>query len=278
MAAENPELFDPKSSVLSDIFPCGYVDKEGEVQKDFVVTELTGTEEDILAGDGPIVPRMNKMIHNLLGSVGHITDKEQLSYVVKKLPAVDRLVAFIAIRRATHGDMYRMLVNMPEDAAEEQKRFKVNLATLDRTSMTDPGQRERSDKLSSGHVMHWHIMDGDDETWLDKVRDRTKGEHNITLQILSRLDAIDDHKINRGQVDDDTRLLSEALKKNLGLVKRIPTRIRNEMRDKFDEIEGTIDLSLEFDYEDKKGNAKVFTSLLDVRQKEFFFPAAISDS
>ena len=278
MAAENPELFDASSSVLSDIFPCGYVDKDGNAQKEFVVSELTGAEEDILAGEGPIIPRMNKMIHNLLLSVGHINEKEQLSHVVKKLSAVDRLVAFIAIRRATHGDMYRMLVDLPEDAAEESKRYTVNLANLERTSMKEPEKRKREDKLSSEHIMYWHIMDGTDETWLDRVKDRTKGEHNVTLQILARLDAIDDHKINRGKVDDDSRMLSEALKKNLGLVKRIPTRIRNEMRDIFDDVEGTIDLTMEFEYENKKGGTSFFSSHLDVRQREFFFPAATSPS
>lgn len=278
MASENPELFDPKSSILSDVFPCGYVDREGNLHKDFIVSELTGEEEDILAGDGPIIPRMNKMIHNLLQSVGSITDREKLADVVRRMTAVDRLVAFIAIRRATHKDIYRMLVNMPEDSAEPTKRFTVNLANLERTSMKDPEKRKRSDELSTGHVMHWHIMDGMDEMWLDKVRDRTKGEHNVTLQILSRIDGIDDQKINRGKIDDDTRMLSEALKKNLKLVKKIPTRIRNEMRRKFDEVEGTIDLSLDFDYETKSGKMSSFTSVLDVRQREFFFPAETSDS
>ena len=273
MAVENPELFEPKSSVISDIFPCGYVDKDGGLHTEFVASELTGEEEDILAADGPVIPRMNKMIFNLLQSVGSIHDRETIADVVRKMPAVDRLVAFIAIRRATHGDIYRMLVNLPKDAAEDKKRYTVNLASLERTTMKEPERRHRSDKLKTGPVMHWHVMDGTDEIWLDKIRERTKGEHNVTLQILSRLDGIDDYKVKRGDVTADTRLLSEALKTNLDVLKKLPTRVRNEMRAKFDEIEGTIDLSLEFSYENKKGEQDFFKSMLDVRQREFFFPA-----
>lgn len=295
---EDAQIFDPKATTLADQFVCGYVDQETkEVYRDFVVSELTGEEEDLIAGQGPAVPRMNKMIHNLLISVGPITDKKKLADVVWKMPASDRMLALIAIRKCTRGNVYNMLVPMPKDSAVEKKRYKVNLATLQRNYMKEPEKRQREDVITVypptyyelpeeerkgiegvDYTVRWHIMEGNDETWRNKVNERTKNESRATMEILCRLDGIDDYEVKRGRVDDDSRMLSEQLKKSLKFVKGIPARIRSEIRQLFNDHEGNIDTELEFVYEDKEGNQKSFQSELNVGQKSFFFPQETSDN
>ena len=290
------DIFDAESVVLADEFICGFIDpKTGDVHNDFVVEAMSGEAEDVISGKGPRIPLFNRFIGLCLKQIGPYTDRPTLQRAIEEMPALDRMVALIAIRRATHGDIYNMHVTLPDDAEKETQRYKVNLATLARTPMVEPEKRKRVDTMTintrNGPVDYrvaWHVMVGRDEMWAGKVAAKTKGESEKTVQLLTRLDGItrvgvdgksDVHMdIDRGNILSDSKMLSEQLKKSLALVKAFPATLRRQIHTRFDDIEGDIDVRLEFDYRTEEGEESTFATLLDPTQREFFFPRAISPS
>lgn len=285
-------MFEADSVIYSDSFVCGYFDSDaGESYRDFVVKGMTGYGEDYLGGKGEILSRVNSFILDSIVSVGPIVDKDTLSKIVYDMPTADRLIAMIAIRIATHGRIYKMVVEMPADSDKPQGRFSVDLMGLSRNVMKDPSVRNRTDRIKlirSGeeepyaeYEIDWHVMRGRDENWQQVVSDRTGKESDMTLKILCRLDSIgrvasdgsvDKVEIKRGRVDGESRQLTKQLKDSIGFVKSFPGALRNSIRNVFDKNEGDVDLKLDFDYVDKSGVKKVFSSRLDPTQRGFFFP------
>lgn len=248
-------MLDPKSGTVSGVLPCGVVDAEGKLHNEFVVREMTGEEEDLLAGKGPVLPRLNRVILNCLNQVGGFSERVDLSRAVDTLTAADRMHLLLSIRRASIGDDYNVKVKCSSCSGEWDAS--IDLANLEITMMSDPTTRDRENTLSSGKIVGWHVMDGRDEEWL--ISHQKKQRDVLTLAILARVDKIDEDKLDR----------KSGVKESLGVLKKLSMRERNELRGLFKEEEGTVDTEVE--YECPHCNAE-FKSDLDVGQAGFFFP------
>ena len=250
-------VLDPKSGILAGELPCGFL-VNGKVQKDYVVREMTGEEEDLLAGRGSALLRLNQVITNCTVSVGGVEDKQTVSRIVKGLTAVDRMVMLLDIRRATLGDLYNMRLKCP--SCSQESSSSVNLSHVERVPMEEPELRDREDTLESGLVVKWHIMTGKDEEWLTKASQRLKGKGQATLAMLSRVDEID------GEALDRVKALPVCLKKLKGL----RMRDRLAIRALFKKHEGTVDTEVDWTCIHCGHSAMLE---LDVGQEGFFFPA-----
>jgi hypothetical protein len=104
--------------------------------------------------------------------------------------------------------------------------------------MDNPTERQRKDTLTSGRVIDWHIMTAHDEEWL--TLKRKKKEDLLTLNLLARVDKVDGEEV--GKLRDDKNTYPTALK----ILKRLSIRERNEIRALFDEVEGSVETSVEF--------------------------------
>jgi hypothetical protein len=253
--------------VLSIDLPCGFIDEGGNLHDTLTVGEMTGYEEDILAGKGPIVPRLNQIIANCTKSFGAMDDKREIGRAVTQMTASDRLAALIAIRRVSLGDFYDVKIECP--SCREQSRFSLNLAQIDILRMKDQMQRKREDALSSGRKIRWHIMSAVDEEWLSK---RTKKKEDVlTLAMLARVDAVEIDKDGDGkfaffEIDRD----GKGFKQALAVLKSLSIRERNDIRKLFDEHEGSVDTEVEFECPACQYEWK---SDMDVGQAGFFFPS-----
>ena len=256
------EISEPRSGVISGELTCGWLDERNQLHQTFVVHEMTGVEEDLLAGKGAVLPRLNRVITNCLESIGGITDKAVISRAVDGLTATDRMLLLVAIRRASLGDDYLTKIKCP--SCGKESNISVSLATLETRKMVDPTKRRIETTLSTGLVVQWHIMTGQDEEWLQGLRKRPQTDNDVlTLALLSRVDAVGDTVLNRV-----TNLPSA-----LNLLKGLRIRERNELRNLFTDTEGFVDTNVE--YECPSCNAE-FSGDLDVAQTGFFFPQGAS--
>ena len=142
---------DPKPT--QDIFtlPCGYVDESGTLHQKVQLREMTGVEEEILAGKGEVTARLNRVIANCIVSLGE--DLPGDLRLVKKLTVVDRVFLLIALRRVSLGDDYGMKIKCP--ACSEESNFRVDLSGLEVRHMEDPTKRRFEGNLPSGGSLSW---------------------------------------------------------------------------------------------------------------------------
>ena len=256
--------------VLVVDLPCGFVDPAGVLHDTMVVKEMTGYEEDILAGKGAVIPRLNQIISNCAERLGTITDKKDLSAAVSKISAPDRLAILIGIRRVSLGDFYDVKVECPNKQCKEISNFSLDLSGIDIIRMDDPMVRDREDTFGNGKRVNWHIMNAEDEEWLSSSRKKRK-EDRLTLAMLARIDEIE--TVNK---EDVVKLfkLDRTDKKGyrfaLGLLKSLSIRERNEIRGLFDKHEGSVDTEVEFECPECEHEWK---GDLEVGQAGFFFPS-----
>jgi hypothetical protein len=253
-------ILDARSGTVSGSLPCGVLSKEGELYNTFVVHEMTGMEEDILTGKGAVMPRLNKILTNCTDAVGDLSDKDTVARLVKALTAVDRMVMLIGVRRASLGDKYPLHIQCPD--CDEKGKYEIDLAYLEQVPMKEPKVRKREDTIASGKTIHWHIMSGYDEEWLQSQIKRLKNKDMLTLAMLARVDKIDDYEVNR----------VDKLGEGLTALKKFTLRERNEVRELFKEHEGSIDTEITHECPQC---SKEFSADLDVGQPGFFFPAGM---
>lgn len=253
-------MLEPKSGTVAGSLPCGYLDSDGVVHQEFLVVEMTGEEEDLLAGKGPVLTRLNRVILNCLESLGVIADKQVLGRAVSALTAVDRMVLMVAIRRASLGNSYAMKITCSDADCKAESSATLNLSNLEVIPMPSPEVRKFETVLASGRVIKWHVMEGRDENWLQGMA--KKGQNLLTLAMLSRVDAVDDHVLNRESS------LSEAVR----TLKKLRMSERNEIRSLFKTVEGSLDTTLEYECPEC---GHEFQGELDVGQPTFFFPAGM---
>lgn len=246
-------------STLSVEIPCGYIDKDGVVHSEMVFREMKGKEEDILAGKGAALPRMNRILANCLLQFGSLK-KEQFEDAVAELSANDRMVALITLRRISLGDYYDVQLPCPDKDCKATSSFGINLSELEIIPMADRHKRNRSDVLKSGKVIHWHIMSSKDEAWLTKMKKRS--EDVLTLAMLARVDAVDEVKLERETKD--------GLVKAMEILQDLSIRERGEARRLFLDNEGNVDIEVNFTcpscYFEWKAD-------MPVGQPSFFFPS-----
>jgi len=250
-------LVDPKAGTIAGEFTYGVKDAEGSIHRSYVFREMTGEEEDLLAGKGDVMARLNKVIVNCTESFGPLVDRQSIARAVNGMTAVDRMISLVAIRRASLGDEYPVRVVCPSCSATSD--FNIDLGGLETTSADSDGSAFE-DELPSGKVVCWHVMDGTDEDWLQTQA--KKGKDVITLAMLARVDSIDGDKLDR----------RNDLKGSLDLLKKLRMSERSQIRALFKSREGSIDTDVEFscsvcDHEWK--------SEMEVGQAGFFFPQGI---
>lgn len=249
--------------------PCGFIDGEGKLHDTITVGEMTGYEEDILAGKGPIVPRLNQIISNCTRRFGTLTTKHEIVGAVSEMTAADRLAALIAIRRVSLGDLYHVKMPCPHKECNAVSRFTLDLSVIDIIQMGDQLIRSRKDEFGEEKFVSWHIMSAEDEVWLSGKRKRK--EDVITLAMLSRIDAID-------IPDDKGGLLHQSLDRKdkdghriaLKILKALSIRERNKIRALFREHEGSVETEIEFEC---PACQHEWSADMDVGQSGFFFPS-----
>lgn len=255
------EVMSPRSGTVAGELASGVM-VEGDTVYDFVVHEMTGVEEDLLAGKGPIMPRLNQVILNCITSIGGTVEKKDLGPIVRALTSVDRMILLIAIRRASLGDMYDLKYSCP--SCKGSNDASVNLASLE-INKSQVAENTHSITLQSGRRIDWHTMTGIDEEWLQSQQKRQQrlGQSDLlTLAMLTRIDAIDGESLDR----------NKDLKGSVTRLKSLRLSERNEIREMFKGTEGSIDTELEFECQHC---GHEFSSELDVGQVSFFFPSGI---
>jgi hypothetical protein len=253
-------LHDPRAATLGGELPCGYIDAEGKAHFDYLVQEMSGVEEDILAGKGPVLGRLNRMIGNCLVQLGAITARGALRGIANVLTSMDRSVLLIAVRRASLGDLYDMRVICPKCSREIP--FAVDLSELAITPMKDRYVRTFEEGLPSGRVALWRVMGVEDEEWAGRKR-KTSEDDLATLSLAARVTHVDGRPLDR------ERGWAEALR----TLKALPLRDREALRLAFDAREGGIDDKVAFAC---SACEHEWTANLDVSQPGFFFPSAAS--
>tara|TARA_Y100000310_G_C20692441_1_gene823225 strand:+ start:1404 stop:2183 length:780 start_codon:yes stop_codon:yes gene_type:complete len=256
------DFMDAKSGTISGNLASGVSVSDGVLEYDFVVQEMTGVEEDLLGGKGPIMPRLNQVILNCLVSLGGVNEKSKLSSLVRALASVDRMILLIAIRRASLGDMYRVKFSCP--SCQATNNASVDLSLLEVETSTTGGSQHKLE-LDSGRVIEWHTMTGIDEEWLQSQQKRQEklGQSDVlTLAMLTRIDGVDGTELDR----------VKNLKESLKTLKNLRLSERNEIRSAFKMNEGSIDTEIEYQCSNCTNE---FKSDLDVGQVGFFFPSGI---
>lgn len=253
-------MMDVGSGTFSVDLPCGYIDAEGGLHRKMLVGEMTGYEEDILAGKGEVIPRINKIVSNCTKKIGDIEDRKEIARAVAHLTASDRMAALIAIRRISLGDFYDVKLRCPSDKCGDESRFNLDLGDIELLMMDNPTEREYVDTLPSGKVVQWHIMSAHDEEWL--TAKQKKKEDLLTLNLLARVDRIDEDEVGK------MRGVKKDYPKALKALKRLSISERNTIREWFDKAEGSVETEVDFKcpscgYEWKAD--------MDVGQPDFFF-------
>lgn len=247
---------DVSAGTIAGQLPAGYIDKENRIHRTFVAREMTGHEEDLLAGTGPVMPRLNQVIANCLINLGDLTERRDLARAAAALTAVDRVVILMAIRRASLGDHWSAKVTCPK--CDKQMNVGVDLAKMEIVPMRDPMQRTFETTLSSGKRVEWHIMSAEDEEWLAK---KAKAQEDVlTLGLMARVDKVDDEVVDRNR--DYKRAL--RVLKGLRLVER------REIRSATREHEGSVDTTVDFECQ---FCGHEWRAELNIGRPDFFFPS-----
>ena len=249
-------ILDVGPGCLAIELPAGYI-HDGELHSTSVVREMRGHEEDILAGKGSIVSRLNVVIGNCLECLGSISDKSVLKKAAYELTAGDRMAILIAIRRISLGDYYDCKVTCPECKVEQH--MTLNLSEIEIIPMPDRMTRERVDTLPSGTEVKWHVIRTEDEEWL--TTQAKKKRDQLTLGLLSRVDAINGVELDRSKKYDDAILALKDLSIN----------DRSTLRNIFETEEGSVDTKVEYRCDECQHE---WEGEMNVGQSGFFFPSA----
>lgn len=237
--------------------PCGYIHGEDKIETTAIIKEMTGYEEDILIGKGPLVIRLNAIIGNCLVHLGGISDVSELKRAANNLTAKDRMAVLLGIRRVSLGDYYDCNVVCPE--CKVGQRNTLNLKEIEIIPMSDRMKRDRTEVLPSGTEVSWHVLKTEDEEWLSSQK---KNKHDaLTLGLLSRVDMVGDTKLDR----------DSKYRKAISLLKGLSIRDRNALRNLFESEEGIVDTNVEFECDECK---HVWNTSMDIGQSSFFFPSA----
>ena len=259
------EAMEPKPGHLSGELLCGYNDGQ-TLHTTYMVREMTGVEEDILAGKGDPLTKFGHVIGNCTVSIGEIIDPKEIHRIVRRLPAIDRVELLIAIRRVSISDLYRFRYQCAE--CGHVGTAQVDLAKLERKPVKEPGKLIHEFVTPSGRKVEWKIMDGEDEVWLRKARiSKTWADDRLTLELLARVLKIDGTPVNRSSGD--------GIRAAISALKALSLRDRNALRREFSEGEGDIDLDIEIGCESCGHEWKTQVPLGD---EGFFFPAVLDGS
>lgn len=243
------QIEQPKSSLNVFELPCGYLSPDGTVHSEVVLREMTGREEDLLAAKKTdYIKKMNELFVRCIERLGSLTEKTQIAAAVPELLIGDRAFLMFAIRRVTLGDEYPFTTRCPE--CEKESLVDVDLSEMTIKKMKEPTKRVYDGVLTGGMTYRYHLLTGKDESKLSKVEDP---DAKITQSMQMRLDMFNERAPTR-----------EA-------IAALPMRLRAELREAFDEVDGGVDTTVELtcpkcDHE--------YSTDLETGQSGFFFPSA----
>lgn len=222
-------MWEPKSGKLALSLAVGLA-IDGEVHRAAIVREFGGEEEDILAAQGPLTPRVTQIIANCLEKLGTL-EGSALRAQVPNLTASDRTKLMFAIRSATYGANYVFKSKCPN--CGHDWTGKVNLGSFEQTLPEDPLQREFVLTLDNGTEVRWHMMTAKDEQWLEIQPASVKKNGVLTLAMLARVDQVGDTVLNRHQ------------KGSIAVLKKLSARHRTQIRSDFKRREPQMDTDIE---------------------------------
>jgi len=261
----NKEHFlNPRPAVGHYELPCGWIAEDGTLHKDIIVREMTGVEEELLAGRGEPLFRMNKVMANCLQQIGPKDDSSGNVKIVNDLTVIDRYFLLVALRRSSMGDDYTVESACPQCSVRD--KFTVDLSTLGAVEMENPSERIHTGTTPSGMDYTFHVMTGNDEVWLAKAKSKLKGEGMLTLNMLCRVDEISGQRVER-----DVNKRREFMQ-SVAFMGRLGMRDRMSIRNRIQVAEGDLDMSLEFEC---KSCGNPWKASLDVTDPGFFFPSEI---
>jgi rubrerythrin len=252
---------DPAGGTMAGRLPGGYLDAQGALHREFVVREMTGAEEDLLAGKGSKMALINQVITNCLVSVGTVQDKAEIARAVQSMPTADRIAVLLTLRRVSLGDSYTLRLKCPNEDCREEDNYTIDLGTLEVHDMASPTERQYRTTFTTGRSCLWHVMTGADEEWMAATSKRRNERDAVTLSFLARIDEIGGEAVNR-----ETRYDAAA-----ALLKTMPVRERHELRELIVQYEGGVDTEMEFECR-KCGH--VWEGTMPVATAAFFFPSA----
>jgi len=249
LVVEN-QIADPKSSLGCFDLPCGFLHPDGTLIRSVKVREISGIEEDMLASKKtPPSKKMNELLSGCTLAIGNITSPDEVRKCVSQLLLGDRVFLLLSIRRVSLGDLYPFSEKCP--ACDTISLFDVDLASLEIKLMPEPTKRIYETVTPKGTKVRWHPMDGNGEERLAVIQTE---QDKITVSLLVRID-----------------MINEA-PPSLQVIKRMGMAERQAIRDAFQETEGGVDTSIEFECP-KCGHE--FKGDIDIRQRGFFFPSAV---
>lgn len=244
------QLNEPKSTQGVFTLPCGYIDGTGTLHTEVEVREITGNEEDMFVSSAiPDSKKLSELIYRCTTRIGTVTDRGQLSQVCKELPVGDRVFLMFAIRRATFGDSYPFEDECPE--CKKKRLYEINLKDLDMKEMTDKTKRIFEAVLSNGKKVEFRTLLGLDEEKLSKFQ---KKDDALSQMMLTRITAYN------------------GLPVTLDVLKGLSMKLRQEIRELFDQVDGGVDTTLEMECPDCGAE---FERDIDVSQPGFFFPSQV---
>ena len=219
------ELEHPKSSQGVYELPCGYLDAEGKIHTEVVLREMTGAEEDLLASK-QISPskKFSELISRCVTRIGTVTDRGQISAIVRQLPIGDRVFLLFAIRRVTLGDNYPFSDKCPNDSCGIESVYKIDLSVLEVKKMPDPLKRIYDITLPSGDTARFRVSTGEDEERVSKFE---KSADAISQSVLMRLEQLN------------------GLPPTLEAVKAMGWKDRQALRSAWDKVEGGVETEME---------------------------------
>lgn len=215
----------PKSSQGVFELPCGYLDPSGALFTDVELSEMTGSEEDMLGSKTvPDFKKMSTLIGRCLRRLGSISDRGRLAALVSDLLVGDRVYLLFALRRVTLGDEYPFSAKCKNLTCAKEGIYTIDLSELTVKKMPEPLKRIYDVTLPSGKAARFHPLDGHGEERLAKLDNHAD---RLSLSILGRLELLD------------------AKPPTLEDVKALGIRDRNELRDMFEQNEGGVDTETE---------------------------------
>jgi hypothetical protein len=266
------QVQEPKSTVGVFTLPCGYLDSEGVLHTEVLVNEITGREEDMLAGNKvPDQKKMSQLITACVGRIGSITERSKIAAAIPDMLIGDRIFLLLAIRRTSLGDNYPYADQCP--SCKQESLMSINLGELEVTPMPDPKKRIYDVRMPSkkacrewadtgelpaseaanptGHTVRFRPVNGADEERMGQVQNK---EEALSKQLAIRVELI-----NGKPPDVETMQV-------LSLAERM--YLRDVVFDRVDGgVETTLDVTCPKCSHDYKRE-------LDIKQMGFFFPSA----
>jgi len=245
----------PKSVVGTFELPCGYIDPATmELVTEVPLREITGYEEDMLASENiPSAQKISSLLSGCVTRIGTEDNSGIISGILQDLTVGDRVFLVFSIRRVTLGDELPVREKCPSCGVTTL--FMVDLdEELQAKPMPDPMKRVYDVTLPSGTSARFRVSTGVDEANMSKLRRRQKHKSDALSQsILMRLELLRDEK------------------PTLKMVKSLGMRDRHFLRDKFQEVEGGVNTTLELVCPSCQHD---WEKDLDLKASSFFFPGA----